>query len=429
MSTPHLIRMRTALARALSIDDVNQLGRDTGQSERLRTITPHRLFLSTIAALARGKVESLADLLREFNHQNGVTVAYKAFYNRLAHAGFPKFMRQMLIRLVEQLSIKTLGPEGHTALARFEDIVIQDGSSFALKDALREVFSGRFTTVEPAAVEVHATYSGFSDEVSAVAIASDSEEERQFLPEPSTLGDRLLLADRGYPSTEYLDKVREHGGSFIMRLSRSHDPWVCAAWLDSKRFALRAPVRLSQFIAQHTGRRMDLDVEYKRGKHVLAFRVVVLPGNEPSMTRLCTNLPRTPFSLDLVSRLYRFRWQVELLFKEWKSYANLHKFNTANEHITAGLIWASLCAAVLKRFLAHAAQFIGGKPISTRRVAMCSGHIIDELVSALLACISIAAAFRDGIAFLLANARRANPKRDRKVGRLRSGLVVVGARS
>ena len=420
--------MRTALARALSVDDVNQLGRETGQSERFRTITPHRLFLSVMAALAAKKVESLADLLREFNHQNGVTVAYTAFYNRLARPAFAEFMRQMITRLVEPLSIRILAPEGHTAVARFDDIVIQDGSSFALKKALSEVFSGRFTTVEPAAVEVHATYSGFSDEVSAVEIAADSEEERQFLPEPATLAGRLLLADRGYPSTTYFDEVDKHGGSFIARLSRSHDPWVNAAWLDGKRLTLRTPVRLSQFIAQHTGRRMDLDVEYKRGKQVHAFRVVVLPGNEPSMTRLCTNLPRTPFSLELVSRLYRFRWQVELLFKEWKSYANLHKFNTANEHIAAGLIWASLCAAVLKRFLAHAAQIVGGKPISTRRVAMCAGHIIDELVAALLACASIATVFRDGITFLLANARRANPKRDRKKGRLRSGLIVVGTR-
>lgn len=420
--------MRTALARALSVDDVNQLGRETGQSERLRTITPHRLFLSTMAALAAKKVESLADLLREFNHQNGVTVAYKAFYNRLARPAFAEFMRRMLTRLVEQLSIRILAPEGNAAIARFDDIVIQDGSSFALKKTLSEAFSGRFTTVEPAAVEVHATYSGFSDEVSAVEIAADSEEERQFLPAPATLAGRLLLADRGYPSTTYFDEVDKHGGSFIVRLSRSHDPWVNAAWLDGKRLTLRTPVRLSQFIAQHAGRRMDLDVEYKRGKQVHAFRVVVLPGHEPSMTRLCTNLPRTPFSFDLVSRLYRFRWQVELLFKEWKSYANLHKFNTANEHIAAGLIWASLCAAVLKRFLAHAAQIVGGKPISTRRVAMCAGHIIDDLVAALLACASIASVFRDGITFLLANARRANPKRDRKKGRLRSGLVVVGTR-
>jgi hypothetical protein len=99
-----------------------------------------------------------------------------------------------------------------------------------------------------------------------------------------------------------------------------------------------------------------------------------------------------------------------------------------NEHIAAGLIWASLCAAVLKRFLAHAAQLVGGKPISTRRVAMCAGHIIDDLVTALLASVSIAAVFRDGLPFLLANAPRSNLKRDRKTGRLRSGLLVVGDR-
>jgi hypothetical protein len=417
--------MRTALARALSIDDVNQLGRAAGQSERLRTITPHRLFLSTIAALAGGKVESLADLLREFNFQNDVTVAYKAFYNRLARPGFARFMREMFERLVEQLSVRMLAPEGHAAVSRFEDIVIQDGSSFALKSSLKEVFSGRFTTKEPAAVEVHATYSGFTDEVSSVAIASDSEAERQFLPEPSTLKGRLLLADRGYPSTGYFDAVREHGGSFIVRLSRSHDPWVRGAWLDGKRLALGKPIRLSRFVEQHVSCRMDLDVEYERTG--LSFRVVVLPGREKSMTRLCTNLPRSSFSLSLVSKLYRFRWQIELMFKEWKS--NLHKFDTANEHIAAGLIWASLCAAVLKRFLAHAAELVGGKPISTRRVAMCSSHIIDDLALALLACLSIAAVFRDGMAYLLANARRSNPARDRRSGRLRAGLVTVGGRS
>jgi hypothetical protein len=46
-----------------------------------------------------------------------------------------------------------------------------------------------------------------------------------------------------------------------------------------------------------------------------------------------------------------------------------------------------------QRFLAHAAQVVGGKPISTRRVAMCSGYLIEELAAVLLACVSIASAF------------------------------------
>src|SRR5207237_7924308 len=98
-------------------------------------------------------------------------------------------------------------------------------------------------------VEIHAAYSGF---------------ERQFLPAASTLKNRLLLADRGYPAVDYFEEVDEEGGSFIVRLSRSHDPWVRAAWVDGKRMALTKPVRLSRFVAQNLNRRMDLDVEYER---------------------------------------------------------------------------------------------------------------------------------------------------------------------
>lgn len=427
MSTPHLTRMRTALARALSADDVNQLGRKTGQSERLRTITPHRLFLSTIAALAGGNVESLADLLREFNHQNDVCVAYKAFYNRLARAGFADFMREMFVRLVEKLAVRTLEPDGSAAIARFRDIVIQDGSSFALKDSLSDTFSGRFTNIQPAAVEVHATYSGFADEVIEVHVAPDSEAERQFLPPPEHLRDRLLLADRGYPSVGYFSAVADCGGAYIVRLSRSTDPWVVSAIVDGHRLSVRRPIRMSAFIARHQGCRMDVDVELERHGRVHRFRVLVLPGREKWMTRLATNLGRSDFSAALVAKLYRFRWQIELCFKEWKSYANLHKFNTGNRHIAEGLIWASLCAAVLKRFLAHAAQLVGRVAMSTRRVAMCAGHILDELFRALLDGVGLVEPLRRGLAFLLANARRAHPDRDRRTGRLRAGLVVVGA--
>jgi hypothetical protein len=426
LSTSELTKLSHTLARALSVDEVNQLGRDTGQAERLRTVTPHRLFLAVVSTLGSGRVESLADLLRAFNYQNDVDVAYKAFYNRLARVGFAAFMQQMLARLIDQLRLETLTPTGQRAVARFNDIVIHDGSSFALKPALSGAFPGRFTAVEPAAVEVHATFSGFADEVSRVQIAPDAHAERPFLPDPATLTDRLLLADRGYPSVDYFEAVAAHGGAFIVRLTRNADPEIRAAWVEGRRVPVSRGTRLAWMIAQHAGQRLDLDVVFHRGARLVDFRVVVLPGRETTMTRLCTNLPRTPFSVDLVSRLYRFRWQIELLFKEWKSYANLHEFDTANAHIAEGLMWASLCAAVLKRFLAHAAQRAGGGiAISTRRVAMCAHHILDALIVALLGGAGLRAALRRGLAYLLRNARRANVDRDRRTGRLQAGLDLV----
>jgi hypothetical protein len=48
---------------------------------------------------------------------------------------------------------------------------------------------------------------------------------------------------------------------------------------------LPKPVRLSSFIAQHADRRMDLDVESERGKCMVGFRVVVLPGPQDEQLR------------------------------------------------------------------------------------------------------------------------------------------------
>jgi hypothetical protein len=96
LSLAELTKSRDVLAHVLSIAGVNQLGRETGQAKRLRTVTPHRLILAIVSALAGERVESLADLLRTFNHQNGVRVAYKPFYNRLARTGFEAFMRESI---------------------------------------------------------------------------------------------------------------------------------------------------------------------------------------------------------------------------------------------------------------------------------------------------------------------------------------------
>ncbi len=123
------------------------------------------------------------------------------------------------------------------------------------------------------------------------------------------------------------------------------------------------------------------------------------------------------------------RQSIELLFKELKSYANLHKFSTTKEPIADGLIWGSLIAAFLKRYIGHACQRVLGQGISTRRVAMCGHHVVSAL------CDSLKRAFRDLpdrlreiFEFLSHNAKRSNPRRDRASGRLALGLRLAGVR-
>jgi hypothetical protein len=51
LSNSEPIRIRSTLAGALSAAEVNDVGRTTGQAERLRTATAHRLLLAIVSTL------------------------------------------------------------------------------------------------------------------------------------------------------------------------------------------------------------------------------------------------------------------------------------------------------------------------------------------------------------------------------------------
>ena len=176
---------------------LNACGKDVQFCRRQRVITPFRLGLALTATCASQRVETIADFHCGFNALFGTTVTYKAFYNQVAKPHFADFARTMAARLISDMTLKVLGFEKGRAFGEFRHIVMQDGSSFALHDSLREVFPGRFKAVKPAAVELHTTMDLLCDAPTTVVLTPDTTSEQAFLPEPTSLRDSLLLADRG----------------------------------------------------------------------------------------------------------------------------------------------------------------------------------------------------------------------------------------
>jgi len=107
-------------------------------------------------------------------------------------------MRAVLDRVLQQWVVGVLQPTARGPLGEFGRIVIQDGCSFAVKDALREQYPGRFKKQNPAAVELHVTMSLLNESVEQVTLTADTAPERPHLPSPEALRDDLLLEDRGY---------------------------------------------------------------------------------------------------------------------------------------------------------------------------------------------------------------------------------------
>src|SRR6266849_2981605 len=214
---------------------LNACGKEVKFCRRQRTITPFRLGLALTATCASQRVDTLADFHRGFTALFDTTITYKAFYNQLAKPHFAAFMSTTASRLIGELTLKVLGFATGRAFAEFRHIVIQDGSSFAIHDGLREVFPGRFKAVKPAAVELHTTMDLLCDAPTTVVLTPDTTSEQAFLPEPASLQASLLLADRGYVDLHYLRRVQDEGGFFLIRAKAGMNPQVLEAFREDRK--------------------------------------------------------------------------------------------------------------------------------------------------------------------------------------------------
>ena len=292
----------------------------------------------------------------------------------------------------------------------------------------KRCFPGRFKKVKPAAVELHATLDLLDESLSKVTLTADTASERAALPKASSLGGSLLLADRGYFDRDYLSELTKAGASFVIRAPKGLNPKVLEAF-DAKGQRIRQfcgkPLKTLRIAKRGA---VDLQVRWEVPGQSLECRLIVAwNAAAEEFQYLATNLPPGRYSVSEVAKAYRLRWQVELLFKEWKSYANLHAFDTQNTAIVEGLIWAAIGAAALKRFLAHTAQVVAGVETSTRKAAMCAVHVLQDILRTLISGIEnrFLDAFARAIDYLAGNARRAHPKRDRQRGRLQFGLQPI----
>jgi hypothetical protein len=420
------------LKRSLGERTLSDLGRATRFCRRERDITPFRLAVSLIDSFSGRSASCIADIQRGFNALCSTTVRYKPFHNQLAKKQFPMFMQSLFSAMLNSLAVEVLRFKADSPFAQFDHIRIQDGTSFALKPALADTFPGRFTTVSPAAVELHADLDLFSETANQIVLSPDSAAERQFLPPVETVVGGLLLADRGYFERAYFETLDIAGGHFIVRAGQTINPLIHEArQVDGQRVTRLEKQRLKA-VASRLKRFdvLEMVVQFDGLQGPWRCRLVMhanlKKGAAPRY--LITNLDAEHFNTEHVSDAYRLRWQVELLFKEWKSYANLRAFDTANPYIAEGLIWAALCAATLNRYCAHVTERLHRVAISTQTVAKCLHHVLGAVLRALVhQPRALRMPLQRALRYLADNATRAKPERDKTSGRLKLGIVHVHA--
>jgi IS4 transposase len=162
----------------------------------------------------------------------------------------------------------------------------------------------------------------------------------------------LLLFDLGYFDHGLFADIARRGGFFVSRLKESSFPFI---------ETIRAG--LGQC---HVGKALDGSLPYRgvvdvdarftvRGGKSRVFRVVGVPIEnetrgglvESDVLWFVTNLPVEQFSAEAIAILYRFRWEIEQLFRVLKTVGRMDQLRTAKAEVIHTFVYATLLGIAL----------------------------------------------------------------------------------
>jgi hypothetical protein len=311
-----------------------ELARATGFIERVRGFSGAQFVRTLVLGWIENSQATIEELAEELN------VTGSALQQRLT----PKSVALMRALLEKACAYQAAAVSQDTALtARFSKIYVEDCTSINLLNALGDEFPG-CGGAEPgqgaagwkALVRIEVK----SGEIAVVKWASGREHDlnlsRQAGDPPAG---SLSLADLGFWCPERLDHLRNQGVSWISRVPagatlsvdgqpredladflkrQKSDRVDVQVLLGEKAFSFRlVAVRCPRHIAAERKRKLRKKAN-KRGRAVSQKQLIAC-----EWLVLVTSLSPDECSIEELWALYRVRWQIELVFKRWKSLMEL----------------------------------------------------------------------------------------------------------
>lgn len=356
------IGIRKQLTSLLPARRLHALARETGVLQRRRKVDPMALFWAIVLGFAAGRKRSLAGMRRAYEQSTGTTLVPSAFYDRFTQPLATLFQRVAgeMMQAVQQTETRFAG-----VLASFRDVIATDSSLVKLHDLLERSFPACRTNHTKAAAKLHVVMSVRGQGPRSVKLTSGRQHDGPVFRVGRWVRDRLLLFDLGYFRYQLFDCIDRNGGYFVSRLKENANPRITATLRQWR--GRSVPVvgeRLREVLGRLRREEIDLEVEVEFRRRVYAgkrsgkqrtWRLVGILNAETHRYHLyLTNIPADRLSAREVAHVYGARWQVELIFKELKSYYRLEHQPSRKRHIVEVLLYAAVVTLIVSRHLLEA---------------------------------------------------------------------------
>jgi IS4 transposase len=219
--------------------------------------------------------------------------------------------------------------------------------------------------------------------VERIRITAERMHDRKGIQLGEWIRDRLVVFDLGFFDYGLLHKIVDLGGGFITRLKESANGVIQTVRIGCSPRAVGKELNRVYF----GGAVIDLHVKFGRGADATTFRTIGLwDSSARDYHWYITSLSPTEFAPEEIGQIYRLRWQIELMFKEWKSLGRIEELTTQKEEIVLCLVYAALCAMLFSRIamlLACRQNRLPWNSLSTYLVVTLLTHLAREFAEAL----------------------------------------------
>lgn len=287
---------------------------------------------------------SLEDLANEFCEVQDITISKQAIHERFNDYAV-LFMQSLFEdQLSRQLSI----PKDTNLLRHFTRLRIKDSTRFSLPKEYASVYKGHGGAGGPAQISIQFEYDMIQGKIMHLELTSANRNDQQDAKE--TLHDiekgDLLIRDLGYTSKEYIKHVTEKEAYYLNRLNPRLTVY------DRKGEAIDY-AKILKKINRYDLTHMEIEIFLWVGDKWIPSRLIISKVNEATYKKrldkvqkenlrrghnlskaykisawlnlLMTNIPQQWLATKDIQATYGLRWQIELIFKVWKSQTNINK--------------------------------------------------------------------------------------------------------
>ncbi len=289
-------------------------------------------------------------------------------------------------------------------LQRFSEVLVLDTSTITLPDTMADAWpgcGGRVVKGSAAALKF-----GLGIDLKAGTMrgpylenARTHDGSTAIQAEP-VARNGLRIADVGFFALERFAQLDSDGAYWLSRIrvgtnivDEQGRAWQLSRWLPEHAARVDVPVRLGKqrqlpvrLLAVRVPhevadeRRREMRREAKReGQTVSAERLALA-----AWTIMATNAPPELISLDDAQVLYRARWQIELMFKRWKSDGGLSTWRTKNNRRIECEVYAKLLALFVQHWITitgcwhHADRSLTKAAEQVRKAAVTIGTFLSH---------------------------------------------------